>query len=801
MSDNDDLLKLLRDESCSLSDLSWFDVSEEDYREFERLPLQNLDAIPELEMQWKNLSEPEIFRLSPENREPQFAHTPFWSENEFLADLSDEAKVEAVHSILKDNFMKGASTDQILKTLKRSFDKETLRVASHLIKKAFREEHGLLGTVYIEASMFPECTKGVGKEQVLSQSKTSKYILAADKCSGCVLAQQGRCSVFKKDIVVDVDYNTDLWDHHKTNFESVGKDLSSLEKLSSIKDRIRKASLITPSESKESRRIPVRNETLEVSEKQAKQITALKNERDSRLALKKDRESETFKRKEAARAKKEPMRKLARSIMAGKNILAWQATLPETLEPHRYLLGSLYLDVSFFDTNEQALRSVKGSTLPVFGLPQSESSCDFSLGTLDLKHSKVLRPILSTYRGFYNSSKGDLKKVSGKLQRMSSDQVLKFAKALYSSTYRKFNLGTSSKIEEMSIKQALHYEDVVPREEKVLKVPTLNDFIPKLGQDYVDSLDSRIGLATCKKAYISLEGRQASLTELSKVEKQIIIGSIIDTDFIPKGLHPPLPEFFDTKIGTWMRTQMHEGRAGSQLSNSLYQNFSQEDLLKNAPMILAFREEEGLYGKAYTTADSFSDCHTGSKTVTSSVSQVVSGDKCKGCIHNKIGSCQIYGKELVTTPKYSKDQLSIALKSRSPRISKEDVRSIFASDRSFKDKTQITYLVPPSKKSNEYTGYQGSQFTGSVKTDIPSKVLGQVQTLKSASAESSEQALSRTNHLLGTNSSVEAPLGTDILTEFNLTESSFNSFDLNPEKESKPLIEVTLGGLILGDNE
>ena len=56
MSNLKDISQFLEDESKSLADLDWLDVDLDEYNKYQKLPQQNLDVIPDLEEQWKQLS-------------------------------------------------------------------------------------------------------------------------------------------------------------------------------------------------------------------------------------------------------------------------------------------------------------------------------------------------------------------------------------------------------------------------------------------------------------------------------------------------------------------------------------------------------------------------------------------------------------------------------------------------------------------------------------------------------------------------------------------------------------------------
>lgn len=85
---------------------------------------------------------------------------------------------------------------------------------AHRAKAAFdsmRGEVGLVGKVYVRADAYPKCATGRWADTVRKTACDAQYVLAKSECSGCVLAQQGRCAAFGgRRIVSEVPYNEAL---------------------------------------------------------------------------------------------------------------------------------------------------------------------------------------------------------------------------------------------------------------------------------------------------------------------------------------------------------------------------------------------------------------------------------------------------------------------------------------------------------------------------------------------------------------------------------------------------------------
>ena len=99
-----------------------------------------------------------------------------------------------------------------------------------------------------------------------------------------------------------------------------------------------------------------------------------------------------------------------------------------------------------------------------------------------------------------------------------------------------------------------------------------------------------------------------------------------------------------------LKKEMLKGRGERDLLQVLKLSFSVEDLKATRDRWEPLFKEAGLYGSVYSTQDSFDDCHEGADFLArqaSSVKGIVAGEKCKGCIHNKMARCLLYGRPLV----------------------------------------------------------------------------------------------------------------------------------------------------------
>lgn len=101
-----------------------------------------------------------------------------------------------------------------------------------------------------------------------------------------------------------------------------------------------------------------------------------------------------------------------------------------------------------------------------------------------------------------------------------------------------------------------------------------------------------------------------------------------------------------------VRRELLKGRSQRDTFKALRLSFDLTVLRETAAYWEPVFKTAGLYGVAYATSDSFTDCREGAKFLAKHASQVrvvVAGDKCTGCRFANGGACQAYGKRLVAS--------------------------------------------------------------------------------------------------------------------------------------------------------
>lgn len=727
MSDLGDLTKLLSDESKTLSDLDWIDVDEESYRELERLPKQNLDAIPDLEEQWGLLSEEDRYRLSPENREPSQPNTPFWSEREVTNDLTDQRKSEIVEKFFRRHLQAGVGAKEAVALLRQHFDRNTLQAAQGRVKEAM-SERGLLGTVYVDASLFPECDQGEGQQSVERHNKDAKFVLAKSKCADCVWASDGKCSRFQKELVMDVQYEDGLWDFYRAKAEALGKDLSEVSPNLPPKERIRQASLA-----------PLKKSTSPLDSKPVQKDAASTISHEEAVSK---LESTRIRQEVVENVyRTEKVRRVAAKMIQGnhgpeiRDALNADADLAP-LKKHLHLLGNLYADLSYFETEKAASEALQGrDDLFIFGHPSDATGGTklANMGTFNLDDPRVIDRVVHRYAlvqygpGYEDEKGGVVARLAQRLASFDKGRLRKFAQNVYAQplpdSVRGYEGTVFSTPQAQSARAKVTEEErrafkaklAEKEQEKVRR--DLRFYLKKEGgRDLLALLTNRFGLDTVKDLWLQQGRISSSVQEHARKEQaeKRVVASVTDPNFKPTGQRVILPEFFETRIGRWLRDRLLAGSTGSKLSKEIRQTFSESDIIENAPIILAMREEEGLLGRVYSMADSFDDCDKGKRAMNATVSQIVKGSKCSGCIYNKQCRCLLYGKDLTASPQYGADTVRKALAHRvsSGSLSKSDVAGVLELSLGAKEKTRLAYRTSGSNKTrmsdSQYTAFRGS---------------------------------------------------------------------------------------------
>lgn len=251
MADLGDLSEFLKD--GAVSNLDWLEIDAEEYRKQETLPKQNLDTVPDLEAAWMHKDEsPSIYAVPNVVPVPSVAGT---SEIHTMGDMSQahgrlRAKPEEIRKTARLALMQSPDLNRFKHALVSRYDMASLQAAKPVLAEVLAER-GLLGKLYINSADFHDCHTGSlnAVKFTTRYAKDAKYILAKPRCAGCVHSMQGptgaeMCSVFHKEIQVDVPYSDALAVQVEDMQKAKGKNVAKTASVSQEpRERIRLAML------------------------------------------------------------------------------------------------------------------------------------------------------------------------------------------------------------------------------------------------------------------------------------------------------------------------------------------------------------------------------------------------------------------------------------------------------------------------------------------------------------------------------------------------------------------------------
>jgi hypothetical protein len=379
MSEKYDMTDFLQDKNASaikVPDLDWLMLTAEDVK---NIPVpMNIEIIPQLQENWKRTGEASTHLI------PNIIK----SEADSPSDKITEESIRDVVMAAKTEMMKGSTGKTLASKLASLYPKNLIRAAKDdLIKLA--GEQGLLGKVYIDISPFNSCQEAA---RILGPSriKLAKYVVGKPRRHVCSSHIGGYCKELRKDVIASMDYNEDILKAYTTHLRVAG--MIGPEDVIDSKDMLRSALLkasestrpdsVLPAETKEPERVtPLTTKQAEERDKSfANQLLkeALEAEGDkSKARFIEARsfisyiQSEMLKGKignslKEVIIKKFPMDTIAKFASEMKKIASLQG-----------LLGNVFVDVSYFDTPDAAIRAIKNaSTNPTY-IMQSVRFGDF----------------------------------------------------------------------------------------------------------------------------------------------------------------------------------------------------------------------------------------------------------------------------------------------------------------------------------------------------------------------------------------------------------------------------------------
>lgn len=344
-----------------IPDLDWLMLTDEDSK---NIPTpHNVEIVPELQETWGNTDTSSAKLISNKIRSEK-ASSDMHISSEDISGVINTAKKE---------IMLGLTGKPLAQKLASVYPKNLIAASKDKLSK-LAEEQGLLGSVYVDLSPFDSCdhaARVLGKNKI----RLAKYVVGEPKRHVCASHHTGFCKVLNKKVSDTVDYNSKLLSDYTIHLRMAGalKRDEEVESKETLREAILKSSGIREAVSFNSNDIPTidreRPVSLEASVEDLQK--ALMDQVQSEIPQKsqfeelkpvlafiqnqmlKGKMGSALKESISKRIPQDTIKKYAKEI---KKAVGLQG-----------LLGNVYVDVSYYDNADQAVKAIKtASTSPTY---------------------------------------------------------------------------------------------------------------------------------------------------------------------------------------------------------------------------------------------------------------------------------------------------------------------------------------------------------------------------------------------------------------------------------------------------
>jgi len=418
----DGLTDFLEDKGqVQIPDLDWAVINLEDKK---NLPSQfPVQIIPQLQEAWSH--EPSMMKIIPCVDKEEIV----------IKKQASEEEIGGVVATAKKEMMLGISGKALADKLASLYHPDLLEASKPQLRKV-AEEQGLLGNVYVDMSVFASCEEA---SRILGNNKIrlAKYVVGNPSRQCCSSHGSGFCKDLKKKVVASVEYDAALLEEYTTHLR-VAQILSPSEVLSSKEDL--RSSLFR-----------VKEEIVRPTHRQASSQSYAEDYESAKKAFDAQIESKTALASNQAKVAKEAevrpiLAFIQNEMLKGKigsslkevietrysaDIIAKYASYIQKMASLQGLIGNVYVDISLYNTADDAIKAIKNASTGPLYLIQSDKKGDFDgtlervakvTGCLELpRDGKIDTKIASSYID-------DLQFTS----RLSSDNAIGFKKSLES---------------------------------------------------------------------------------------------------------------------------------------------------------------------------------------------------------------------------------------------------------------------------------------------------------------------------------------------------------------------------------
>jgi hypothetical protein len=214
---------------AKVPDLDWASM---DVASYDNIPTENkVETIPQLVEQWSN-------RPERGTRLVGLVEAPI---KKSASEVSKES-IDEVVTCAKKEMMKGLRGKELAEKLASIFPPWTIKAAKDSLKSV-ADEQGLLGSVYVDLSVFDSCREAsefLGANRI----RLADYVVGNPRKHVCSSHHDGYCKELKKTAVSEVPYGPEMYDKYTKHLRVAGI-LSSSECVTD-KETLRGALLKTP---------------------------------------------------------------------------------------------------------------------------------------------------------------------------------------------------------------------------------------------------------------------------------------------------------------------------------------------------------------------------------------------------------------------------------------------------------------------------------------------------------------------------------------------------------------------------
>jgi len=208
----DDFFKRDDKEKKGLANLDWLNVDQD----YVNLPFDEIPeyiAIPKLEQAWAHENDDSKLKLVPNSDFNFNFNLPKKSNLD-----ENNSDVDNLITFVKKEMMRGKVGEVLVNAIKERSTPEIIRKAYPILKELSKEQ-GLLGKVYIDPSIFPNCK--VGAQYLNKRAKTAKYVKKLSSCTGCTHNDCGRCTLYKRTIASEITYDDKVFNFYSKHLSAL----------------------------------------------------------------------------------------------------------------------------------------------------------------------------------------------------------------------------------------------------------------------------------------------------------------------------------------------------------------------------------------------------------------------------------------------------------------------------------------------------------------------------------------------------------------------------------------------------